>query len=94
MTLPRLCHLLIRQSKLPVEVHVYLKNSLLCMRTLCAASLRISEGISLPFKIFPLLQERSPTRMECVILLKALFEKNIAATNVEVTHLLRAVPAE
>ncbi|PHJ18304.1 adaptor complexes medium subunit family protein [Cystoisospora suis] len=45
---------------------------------------RISEGISLPFKIFPLLQERSPTRMECVILLKALFEKNIAATNVEV----------
>ncbi|PFH38692.1 hypothetical protein BESB_010340 [Besnoitia besnoiti] len=45
---------------------------------------RISEGVSLPFKIFPLLQERSESRMECVILLKALFERNISATNVEV----------
>ncbi|CBZ53344.1 putative clathrin coat assembly protein AP50 [Neospora caninum Liverpool] len=45
---------------------------------------RISEGVSLPFKIFPLLQERSDTRMECVILLKALFDRNISASNVEV----------
>lgn len=47
-------------------------------------SYRVTEGISLPFKIFPLLQERSDTRMECMVLLKALFPKNLAATNVEV----------
>ncbi|EPR64112.1 adaptor complexes medium subunit family protein [Toxoplasma gondii GAB2-2007-GAL-DOM2] len=45
---------------------------------------RISEGISLPFKIFPLLQERSDSRMECLILLKALFDRNVSASNVEV----------
>eukprot|EP00070_Physeter_catodon_P037029 XP_028343923.1 uncharacterized protein LOC112062892 [Physeter catodon] len=53
-------------------------------------SYRVTEGVSLPFKIFPLLQERSETRMECMVLLKALFPKNLTATNVEYRSLLIA----
>lgn len=43
---------------------------------------RITENIQLPFKLLPTMQERGRNRLECSLKVKAMFERNIPATNV------------
>eukprot|EP00920_Eleutheroschizon_duboscqi_P025766 GHVT01063611.1.p1 GENE.GHVT01063611.1~~GHVT01063611.1.p1 ORF type:complete len:414 (+),score=7.46 GHVT01063611.1:380-1621(+) len=43
---------------------------------------RITENINLPFRVFPLINERGRTRLECSVLVKATYSKSVSGANV------------
>lgn len=43
---------------------------------------RITENITLPFKLLPVVQERGRNKLECSLKIKSMYDRNIFATNV------------